>query len=961
MQYSNEKIGRLTLRTAAHAAIALGLAFPIGALAQERPAAPAETPETDSARESEIIVTATRVQRDGFNAPTPTTIVGSEALESRGATNVATVLNEIPAFKATQSPTTTGVRAAFAGSYFADMRGLSPSRTLVLVDGNRFVPQIVTGIGTYQIDLNQVPALLLERAEVVTGGASAQWGSDAVGGVINLILRKDFVGLKAEVQAGVSEQGDNGEYRVGVVGGFKLGERGHLTMAFDHVTNEGMGDVFTRDWGQLGYGLVANPSRATNGLASQLILSDVRYSTMTNGGLVNSTTGPAAQLRGIFINPDGSLGRFQYGDFVGSSFMQGGGSNAGINFNTGVSVAPKVRRWTGYGRASYEVADDVTVFAEASYANTVGRGQTLPPRNEQATPIVISVQNPLIPNALRAEIDRLNALPANAANQITSFNLGRNSVDIGYQRTRVEMETKRGVVGFNAGLGGSWKLNGAAIYGENLYTQNVFGNRIQSNFRFATDVVQTVNGPACRAVVAGNAAAVGCEPLNVFGEGAPSAAAMRYVTGTTFTQTLYKQFATNLNLSGEPFSTWAGPVSVAVGAEYRREEQNTSVDPIAEAAGYESSNARALRGKFNVKEAYFETVVPLARDMTLLRSLDVQGAVRITDYSASGSVTTWKGGATWEPIEGLLVRGSISRDIRAPNIFELFTPAVMTVQTRNFTTGIAGGPAGQVATANLVRGNSTLSPEKSTTKTLGMSYSPPFIRGLKFSVDYFDIRVNNAVAFIDANQVINFCTGATPTPEQAYYCSFITRTPTGGASVYTVDNPYLNLGYVERKGFDFEASYRLPLDTLSPGLGGALTARFSATRYEKFGEDITGTGYIERAGDIVGTPRFLSTSSLTYDDRVLTLQLQMRTISPSKYNNLFVEGVQINDNSVDGRSYFNLSTTIRANDRFEFFGVVNNLTDRDPPLVPQNFGYPTAPAFFDMIGRSYRFGARVKF
>ena len=956
--------------TAASLALALGLVFPAAAFAQDAEAgagSPSPVPEQVAAQEEgggpDITVTASRAQRDGFNAPTPTAIIGDAALEARGATNVATVLNELPAFKSSTTPTTNGVRAVLAGAYFADLRGLGPSRTLVLVDGNRFVPQISTGVGGYQIDLNQIPALMLERAEVVTGGASAQWGSDAIAGVVNLILRKDFEGLKAEAQAGTSERGDNSEYRIGMVGGLKLGERGHLTLAFDHVTNDGIGDTFTRDWGQLGYGLVANPSRATNGLASQLILPDVRYSTMTNGGLINSVSGPAAQLRGIFFNPDGSLGRFQYGQFAGSSFMQGGGSNAGVNFNTGVSIALQVRRWTGYGRASYEVVDDLTLYAEASYADTVGRAQTLPPRNEQSTPIVVSLQNPFIPVALRTEIARLNALPQNANNQITSFNVGRNSTDIGYQRSRIETETKRGVLGFNAGLGGGWKLNGAAIYGENLYTQRVHGNRIQANFRFATDVVATAGGPACRAVVAGNPAAAGCVPLNVFGEGAPSAAAIDYVTGTTFTETLYRQFAANLNLAGEPFRTWAGPVSVAVGAEYRREEQDTAVDAIAARAGYESSNASPLNGDFNVKEAYLETVVPLARDLPLLRSLDVQGAVRFTNYSSSGNVTTWKAGATWEPIAGLLVRGTISRDIRAPNIFELFTPAVTTNLTRNFLVGVGGGPAGQVPTENLTRGNPNLQPEKSKTKTVGFSYSPRFIPGLQFSVDYFDIRVDDAIALIDPNQLINFCTGVTPTTEQAYYCSFISRSAAGALSAYTVDNPYLNLGYIQRTGWDFEASYRLPLDRLSAGMPGAITARFSGTSFDRYGEDITGAGFIERVGETsaAGTPRFITNSSVTYDDRLLTLQLQMRTIGSGNYNNLFAEGVQINDNSVEGRTYFNLSTTIRATERFELFGVVNNLTDRDPPLVPQNFGYPTVPQFFDMIGRSYRFGARVKF
>jgi len=944
-----------TLAGAAPAALIVALSFPAAAHAQARG-------EAASNQAAEIVVTASRAQRDGFTAPTPTTIIGEGLLEARGATNIATVLNEIPAFKSSTTPTTNGVRAIQAGAYYADLRGLGASRTLVLVDGNRFVPQIATGIGGYQIDMNQVPALLLERAEVVTGGASAQWGSDAVAGVVNLILKKDFVGFKAEAQAGVSEVGDNSEQRLGFVAGTRLGDRGHVTFAVDFVKNGGIGDVYTRDWGQDGYGLVANPSRATNGLAATLILPDVRNATATDGGMINNISGPAAQLRGIMFNSDGSLSQFQYGDYVGASFMQGGGTNKGKNFNTGVSLAPDVRRVATYGRISYEVLDDVSLYGEVSYANTLGHAQTLPPRNEQNTPIVVQLDNPYIPDALMDEIDRLNALPENASNQITSFNVGRNSTDIGYQHSRIENETKRFVAGFDAGLGSSWNLNGAVIYGRNVYSQRVYSNRIQSNFRYAADVVQTADGPACRAVTLGNPAADGCVPLNIFGQGSPSASAIAYVTGTTRSRTRYDQFAANLNIDGQPFDTWAGAVAVAAGIEYRREEQDTYVDPIAEAAGYESSNARSLKGDFNVKEAYFETVVPLAKDIPLLRSLDVQGAVRFTDYSTSGGVTTWKVGATWQPIEGLLVRGTISRDIRAPNIFELYTPAVSTVLTRNFPSSIDGGPTGQVATQNLTRGNADLDPEKAKTKTLGISYAPPFIPGLQLSVDYFDINVSGAIAILDPNITINFCTGITPTDDQAYYCSFITRDPPGAPSVYTVDNPYLNIGEVRRSGYDFEAAYRLSLSSLSSNLGGSLTARFSATYFDHFGENVNNAGFIERAGETssLGSPRFVTNNSLTYDDERLTLQLQMRTVSKGKYNALFTEGVQINDNTVSGRTYFNLSANVRVTDRFEFFGVANNLLDRDPPLVPQNFGYPTVPQYFDVIGRSYRVGVRVR-
>jgi len=933
----------------------------------ESQAAPAASLGLDS----EIIVTASRVQRSGFTAPTPTTIVGAAALENRGATNVATVLNEIPAFKASTTPATNGVRAIFPGSYYADLRGLSSSRTLVLVNGNRFVPQITTGLSGYQVDLNQIPSLMLERAEVVTGGASAQWGSDAVAGVVNLILKKDFEGIQAEAQYGLSEQGDNQEYRFGILGGTRLGERAHLEVAFDYVNNKGVGDVFTRGWGRKGYGLVANPCALNapvsatcpdggNGLAQTLILPDVRYATTTTGGMINSTRGPAAALRGITFGPGGTLGQFQYGQYVGSQFMQGGGSNQGINFNTGVSMIPPAKRYIGYTRLTYDVGSDFQIYAEGSYARTVAHNQTLPARNEQNTPITVKLDNPYIPDALMTIIDNYNA--ANPGAPITSFNVGRNWVDFGYQHSTVRNETYRGVAGFNGKIG-DWSIDGALIYGHNNYVQHLQHDRIHRNFNYAVDVTTDANGdPICRAVLAGDPAAAGCQPLNVFGDGSPSQAAIDYVTGTLFSKTEYEQTAANLNIQGEPFSTWAGPVSVAIGAEYRREKQVTTVDPIAEAAGYESTNARSLRGTFNVKEAYFETVIPLLKDWVLARSLDFQGAVRYTDYSTSGSVTTWKAGGTWTPVPGLLLRGTVSRDIRAPNLFELNTPPVSTILNRVFTQSVLGGPTGQVATQNLVGGNKDLKPEKADTQTFGFSYTPPFVPGLQFSVDYYKITVKGAIASLDPNVIINYCTGATPTSpaERDYYCSFISLYD-GTAAAYTIDTPFLNLNKTQRSGFDFAASYRLPLSRIST-LPGSVTFQFAGNYIKHYRDNINDAGWVERAGETSasGTPHFLTTSSITYDDKLLTLALQMRTVEHGKYNNLYTEGVQINDNRVPGRTYFNLSATVRPTEHFELFGVVNNLTDVDPPLTPQNFGFPYVNTFFDPIGRSFRIGVRYR-
>ena len=917
----------------------------------------------------DIVVTASRVNREGYNAPTPTTIVGADALAARGETNIGALLNELPAFKASTSATTNGVRSIMPGSVYADLRGLGQTRTLVLVDGNRFVPQITTGLGTYQVDLNQVPSLMVERTEIVTGGASAQWGSDAVAGVVNIMLRKRFEGLEAEIQHGFSELGDNKELRLGLVGGFRIGDRAHLTVGIDYVDNKGVKDVFTRDWGRKGYGILINPCPLAaavsascptggNGQAQQLIVPDVRFSTATPGGMINNVSGPAAALRGITFGPGGTIGRFGYGDYAGSQYMQGGGSNALININDGVYIKPAGRRQIAYGRFDYDVADAVAFHAELSHAWSRGQSQTLPPRNEQANPIVVRLDNPFIPDALRTVIDTYNA--ANPASPITSFNVGRYSTDIGRGRSEVTNKTTRAVAGFDGELDGGWNWSANYIHGRNDYRQQVENNRILANFNYAADVTTDTNGvPVCRGVLNGVAAAAGCVPLNIFGVGAPSADAIDYVTGTLHSRTLYVQNAANFNVTGEPFSTWAGPVSLAFGVEWRHEKQRTSVDPIAEAAGYETTNARSLRGSFSVKEAYVETVVPVARDLAFAQSLDLNGAVRVADYStAAGTQVTWKAGATWNPVDDILVRVARSRDIRAPNIFEMVTPPVSTIRNLAFANGVDGGPAGNLPTQQLIGGNPDLKPEKADTFTAGIALTPRAVPGLSLSVDYYNITVKDAIVALNSDIVTNSCA----VNNDPYFCSFISRAPAGSAATYILDTPYQNLAKQQRTGLDFSATYRLPLENIASSLDGALTLRVAANHVIHYREDAVGTGYIERAGETSasGSPRWFTNSSLSLDVSPAFAMLQMRTISAGKYNKLFVEGVNINENDVEGRTYFDLSGSYKLTSRFQLFAAVDNLFDRDPPMAPANFAFPTSPIYFDMIGRSFRLGLRVK-
>ncbi|MEO6338741.1 MAG: TonB-dependent receptor [Caulobacteraceae bacterium] len=942
------------------------------------PAAAQDAPAPQDTAVGEVVVTASRVARTGFTAPTPTQIVNADTLEKRGATNIAMVLNELPAFKATTTPATNGVRAIFPGSFYADLRGLGAVRTLVLVDGKRFVPQVTTGLSSAQVDLNQIPALMLDRTEVVTGGASAQWGSDAVAGVVNLILKKNFAGFEMNAQVGQSMYADNQEARIGFIAGKSfLDDRAHATFAFDYVRNNGVDDAYSRPWGRQGYGLVTNPCALQaavsancptggNGLAQNLIIPDVRYSQSTAGGIINNAPGTPvalAGLRGITFGNVGSAPRaFQYGTLVGSQFMQGGDQvNQGQNIYTGIPLGASSRRTNAYSRFSYKLTDDINAYVEGSYAESTGSSRSLPARNEQTNAIPIKLDNPYIPASILQTINAYNVGKA-PAQQITGFNLGRVSEDLQRQRSVVSNYTTRFVGGLEGSLpiAGNWKWDAAYVYGMNRYTQHVNHDRILANFNFAADAaVNPATGQiVCRATIPGasfNAAAAGCVPMNVFGNGA-GVGAQGYVTGTLYSRTIYDQNAFNFNLTGEPVHTWAGPVSVATGFEWRKESQVTVVDAIAEKAGYESTNARSLSGDFNVKEGYLETVIPLARDMAFAKSFDLNGAVRITDYSTSGTVTTWKVGATYTPFDGFLIRGARSRDIRAPSLFELYTLPVSTILNIGLNQSIGGGPSGNVGVQGLTGGNANLQPEKADTTTIGFSYSPSFVPGLQVSLDWYNINVKGAIASVTAAQVATFCNTG-----NQYYCGLIVPNGVGAASAYTVNANYQNLNQTKRSGLDILASYRTPLDRFLSGAPGRLTVSFAGNYVLKYGDNVANAGYIERAGETVSTPRFTSALTATYDIGKASVTAQWRHIDGGLYNVTFVEGVNINDNTIDGADYINLSGSYDLTEKLQLFGVVNNLFNKQPPFAPQNFGYPTINTWFDLIGRTYKMGVRYRF
>jgi iron complex outermembrane recepter protein len=910
--------------------------------------------DEDPSRISDVTIIARRIGAAAHESTVPIVSIGSALIEQQAATNVAQALNQDPAFRATTTPTTNGVRAATPGASYADLRGLGSSRTLVLVDGKRFVPQIATTIASYQVDLNQIPVLLVDRAETVMGGGSARWGSDALAGVVNLVLRKDFQGWRTDVQGGASDYGDDQEYRVGVLAGTRLlGGRAHIEGAVDYVRNNGTGDVYTRSWGKRGYQLAGNPcsvlapveqwaergcTSGANGLAQTLILPEVRFANIAPGGLILDTA-----LRGTQFGPGGVPAPFEFGEHAGAGGTMHGGDSSNLrnNINTGISMANYVHRLGTYGRFSYNVTEQSSAYVEASFSSTAGGGQTLPSRDAGPMINTIYVDNAFLPESIREYM---------LANDIDSFRMGRVNRDIGYQQMRQDNDTVRVVAGMEGTLGhDDWKWEASYVFGTNRYRLTDTPNRIADHYRWAVDaVVDPVEGTiVCRSTLSDPTN--GCQPLNLFGEGSPSQAAIDYVTASTWQETEYRQHAFAGSVSGEPFRTWAGPVSVSAGATYRAEHQTSRVDPIADAQRYDSTNSRPLDGGFSVKEGYLESTIPLLSERRFAHSLALNGAVRLAQYSTSAGMRwPWTLGLTFSPAEDLQLRAAKSRDIRAPNLFERYSLPLfntMNVAYRGMMLQVMQDSSG----------NPALRPEKSDTFTIGASYRPAFAPGLQLSADYFETKVNDLIAQRNLQQIANFCSLGTE-QEQAFNCPLLTFSEAGDSfsSPIRASIPFLNLDEAVRSGVDLSAAYAFPA---GPGV---VSLNLSGNYVMHYQTDF-GTGPVERAGDLLGSPKWRGTASLGYERGRGSLTMVTRYTSGMLYDNTFIEGLHINDNTVPAMTYFDFSARYNASKALEIFGTVRNAFDKAPPYVPTAFSYPTSPVFYDMIGRTYRFGFRYRF
>ncbi len=925
--------------------------------------APAATNE-DLAPLEEVAVTASRIQRSGFNAPTPTTIVGVEELEARLAVNVSNVLYEMPAVRSAASAT---VATQNQGGNFISLRGLGATRTLTLVDGRRFVPTTNTGI----VDINAVPSALVERIEVVTGGASAAWGSDAVSGVVNLVLKKELDGFQGSVQYGLSEHGDNRERTSTLAWGSEYaGGRGQFMIAGEYSELDQVAHQYSRDWGRSRWGWV--PGTVDGQPVARVASRGVTASGITDGGVIVAPVG--SPLRGYQFGAGGRAMPFNYGTNVGPNLMVGGdGGIDGDNY----PLATPLERKNIFARTLFDVADNLTAFAELSYAESYSLGQTMPDYTPNGEPVItIQRDNAYLDPMIRGVMQ---------ANDISSFSMGRRWREFNdpYLTVSGSNKVKRGALGLEGTFSEGWGWDAHVASGETTYAARSYRQMINSNLRAAIDTVIGPNGtPICRvdsllgsdrsiveaANYQGRGAAPGCVPLNPFGSGSVSDAAAAYVLGTMQTDTTVKQDAAGASVHGEPFSTWAGEVSITVGLDYRREQASQESDPISRYStpafpngGWKFGNPKQYTGRYNVKEYFAEAVIPLLRNVSFARSFELNAAARNTDYSTSGKVTSWKGGLTYTPFAGLLLRGTRSRDIRVANIQELFSTSIPFVGTIT-DYGLPGNPTRFTATSTL--GNPELKPEEGDTTTFGITWQPPQVAGLHASVDLYKIDLRDAISSLGGQNIVNLCYGAQGAPLTPSLCGLIERDP-GSGLITNISNRTLNIAAQETKGMDIELGYRFAMPGLFASEAGTLSLRLLGTHVDELVIN-NGLNSVDRAGEMI--PDWRWTGSATYFNGPWTVFLQGVYTAETNIDNTFTSA-QIADNTVDSQLVLNMSLQRTLFDdqrrgRLQLFGTISNLLDEDPPITMSNVAYSwSAPlgAGYDKIGRAYSIGIRLSY
>ncbi len=1028
---SSKSVSRTCLLLGSAAACALASA---PAYAQQ---APASEPVT------EVIVTGSRINRVLENSPQPIQVVTAESLKSQGITQVADILDRLPALIASDS-----TAQANGGAATLNLRGMGNNRTLVLVNGRRHVAGVP---GSAAVDISTIPSALIERVDVLTGGASAVYGADAVTGVVNFITKKRFKGFEVEGSYNISTEGDAPElFLSGVYGRDFADGKGNVIFALQASRSEGI-NYGDRDFSK-GNGTAndyANPAlyfqagdpipagRTASQVLGRTILlsgsprfantdaglisraqsasprvfrSNPRFSISSTSSLIGITyqdvypSGPGGYATEFDLDGNGASdcresanGRNGYGCWIVDpvtgqvrSFRDGlfaggsnqfGGDGAAETFDN-QSITPDNTAINANLMLNYELNDRTRLFAELKIAQNTGA--TYNPYNTFDDSIQISLDNPFIPQALRTAIaTEAAARGRNVADY--GLAVGRDHIDLYNPKSESTRRTYRAVFGIEGEFSNDWAYELTFNYGR---TENDFKTtrRMEDRFFAAVDaVIDPATGqptcrvnlnPATKPVTSGlydnsfspfdiktfDPAKKECRPINLFGLGKSSAESLAFIGHNATDSSKITQTVIGGSITGDSeqwFSLPGGPLAFAVGIEYRKETSDFTPDAFTQAGyGFQFTKTGRTKGEYDSTEAFLETSLPLLKDLPFADDVTLSLAYRAGEYSTIGNISTWKADLMWAVNDSLKIRGGKAKTVRAPNISELFSPLssatfrpVDPCDAANIGRGTspaqrtancraAGIPVGWTdpLTARFVGeagGNPKLQEETSNSYTYGIVVTPSFVPGLSFTADYWNIEIENAIAAVSAQDIVNSCYDAPSLSNQ--YCALIRRNTTTTSPTYLgftyLRQVQLNFSGLEAAGVDFNLRYRFNLDDLGLNNWGKVNMALEGSYLDKRNNFpfVQEPNRPNPQKEELNRPTWAINPSISWSREALSVNWYATHMTKQT-----LPGVEI-ETSKDWSPAFadavwihGLSASYKLSDKATLYGGINNLTNETP-------------------------------
>ena len=927
----------------------------------------------------EVVVTGSRLVRSDLSAPSPTTVIAEDAIKLSGDTTVEQVLNELPQVSGGVNSSVNS--AGGSGVLTANLRGLGATRTLTLVNGRRFIP--ANGAGS--VDLATIPNALVKRVDVITGGASAVYGSDAITGAVNFVLRDDFEGLEFSTQFGQTSESDGRSSNFDLLLGTNFGEdRGNLTL---FVSRSERDPVYMQNRGFSSVPLNASlgPSGSGNIPGGRVSLSAAQIATLDVGQgagvLPVGSEGCTTPVNSIRFDANGRVMRHCDPETL-------------YNYAAGNYLLRPLERWQLSTLGHYRINDNVEAYVDLHYALAKNEFQQAADSVSIVTgtnsyfEVADYATNPVLSPDVRALFVNNPQIfdPTGSGNARISGGISRRFGELGLRNFAFE----RATIGSTAGLRGSFEVAG------HNWQWDVFGQYQRSR---TDENVQNTMSPARlqlglnSTLVGGQVVCVtqfaGCVPVNPFGLGSITPEAAAFISPARSSSDLFERTVGGASLAGEFFELPAGPISAAIGVEYRDDDYRYRPGATDLAREYGSASRGITAGGFDVSEVFAEVRVPILADKPGVDVLAIEGAVRYSDYSNFGGVNTWRVGLEWGPTDWLRFRGAYNVAIRAPGINELFSPIATgfspgndpcaairnpSQEVRDFCVA-QGVPAAERDTfvqaalgfQQVSGGNPALREETSETTTVGAVLRLPFLDRFNLAVDYFEIKVDDAVATMNAQTTLDVCYSLLDANSEP--CRAITRLA-GSGQVFEVRASNSNIGSLSVEGVDLTVDYTFDLPgAMSIGDGqSTLALAANAGWLFKRESQIIGAAVIDCAGyfgsctaqGAGGSPDFKAQFMATYGGGPLLVRSQVRYIAGLDPLPAIAASTPVDAGSV---TYVDLSASYHFGDRVEIYGGIDNLFNELPPLLTASWGGDanTDVTMYDVIGRRYFMGLRAKF